>query len=179
MKEYLIEAIVLSISPLNEDRLVRLYSKEFGYLSAHLISGRKILSKLAPHLDPLNLVLIRLVEKKQFIIADALVLDRFEFLRKSKKIKFALDILYLLNSLAPPLTPDLKLWYRLIQDFKKNSPNLKEILKILGYDPQKASCQICQNSEINYFYLPDQSFLCYSCHPKFPEIQLLYIKREL
>lgn len=162
--------------PLNElDNLVDLYTKEFGRLRARVTSGRKILSKLSPHLDPLNLVTVRLVEKKQFIVADAVTLDRFQSLRSSQKLKTALQLVRLLSFLSFTADPDLRLWHWLNRSLKKGPIKFKEFLKILGYDSAAARCEDCGSKNVSYFSATDQSFLCRRCHTHYSPSKLLYI----
>ena len=78
MVEYLTQAIVLDSRPQKEnDRTVDIYTKNFGRLRVRVIGGRRILSKLAPHLDIFNLVTVRLVEKNQITVTDVLTDERF------------------------------------------------------------------------------------------------------
>lgn len=178
MKEYLTDAIILNIKPVNEqDNLVDLYTKDFGRIRARVTSGRKILSKLSPHLDPLNLVKVRLVEKKQFIVADTITLDRFEELRKSRtSLGATLELVNVLRSLLFSSEPDLRLWHWLNLSLKKREFKYGEFLKILGYDAKSARCEICGSGNVSHFSTDDQSFICYRCHTKFPKTRLLYIK---
>ena len=78
--EYFTEAVVLDKEPSGEfDSIAHLYTQELGRVSASVTSARKILSKLNSHLEPLNLVQVRLVEKNRFHVADVLktgALDR-------------------------------------------------------------------------------------------------------
>ncbi len=181
MKEYLTEAIVLDIKEIDEyDRLVEVFSKEFGYLKAKLVSGRKFLSKLSPHLDILNLVDLRLVEKNQIIVADALLKERFLKIRENYLIlKQFLDLVYFLKRLVFFSQKDLKLWYWLLNSLKLAKINYLEFLKILGYDYKLAKCQICQNKNISYFYISEQVFLCFRCSRKFKKNDLIYLLNEV
>lgn len=181
MKEYITEAIVLDIKAVDEyDRVVEVFSKEFGYLKAKLISGRRFLSKLSPHLDILNLVDLRLVEKNQIIVADALTKDRFFQIRENYLVlKQFLDLVYYLKNLVFFSQKDLKLWYWLLNSLKNVKINYLEFLKILGYDHKLAKCYICQNKKISYFHIFEQFFLCFKCAGKFKKNDLIYIINEI
>jgi len=178
MKEYLTEAVVLNFEKSQEaNRRVSFYTKELGLLNAQVISGRKITSKLSLHLNPLNLVLLRLVEKKRMIVADAVVLNAFSNIRGSAlKIKKALGLTRLIRTQVLTKQPDLKIWYHLINSLKTGEIDYKIFLKILGYDPKLSRCQNCSIGQPAYFCLIDQTFICEKCHFKFPENELLYIK---
>ena len=177
MKEHLTEAIVLDIRPIKgNDRLVDLYSKSLGRLKVRVVAGRKLISKLSPHLDPLNLVTVRLIEKNSLTLADAVTDDRLRHIRSStSQLSRALGLLHLLRSLLFLKNPDLKLWYWLKHSLKNNQINYREVLKILGYDPLLAQCQICDSPQVNCFYITDQSFLCDHCRFKLPAGKVIYI----
>ena len=177
MKEHLTEAIVLDIRPIKgNDRLVDLYSKSLGRLKVRVIAGRKLISKLSPHLDPLNIVTVRLIEKNSLTLADVVTDNRLRHIRSSTlQLSRALKLLYLLRSLLFIKNPDLKLWYWLKHSLNNNRINYREVLKILGYDPLLAQCQICDSPRIDYFYITDQSFLCDRCHFKLPTGKVIYI----
>jgi len=178
MKEYFTDAIVLNIKPIDENNnLVDFYTKELGRIKAKVVSGRKILSKLMPHLDVLNLVKLRLVEKKYFIVADVIAEDSFLELKSSPaKLVLALNLVYVLRNIFYETEPDIRLWHWLVRSFRLKRFNYREFLKIIGYDPLAAHCEICGSKEPRYFSIEDQSFVCYRCHTKFPSNTLLYIK---
>src|ERR1051325_9149952 len=100
MREFLTEAIVLSNDPgRGFDGRVHLYTEKLGKISARVSGGKKILSKLSPHLDPLNLSLVRLVKKGGITLVDTLTLDRFTAVRNNLgSLASALDVLALLKS---------------------------------------------------------------------------------
>ena len=65
MQEYVTEAVVLDAVPSAElDVRVSLFTKKFGKLVARAKSVKKITSKLAGHLEPGNVVKIRLFGEK-------------------------------------------------------------------------------------------------------------------
>ena len=79
MLEFVTEGLVLDKEPRKEsDTVVTIYTREIGLIFGNAASARKIASKLGPHLEPLNLVRLRLVKKKRFQIADALAIGRIE-----------------------------------------------------------------------------------------------------
>lgn len=178
MKEYLTEAIVLGVRPVGEqDNLVDFYSRHLGRLQARVISGRKILSKLSCHLDPLNLVSVRLVEKKQFIVADVATLDRFSPLRFYRnKLTAALVLISALRNLSFPSDPDPRLWHWFTNSLKRGKFNIRDFLRIIGYDSAAAVCGICGVKNVNVFSLDDHFFVCRRCGFKIPFNRLLLIK---
>ena len=67
MKEYFTEAFILDIQEKGEfDSLITLYTRDFGKIMAKAKSIKKIVSKSAGHLQPLNFANVRLIEKTVF-----------------------------------------------------------------------------------------------------------------
>ena len=164
MTEYLTQAVVLGYRPQKEnDRLVDLYTKDFGRLEVRVIGGRRILSKLSPHLDLFNLATVRLVEKKSVTLTDVLSDDDFGKERRSPDFypKF-LKILSLVRALTPKAMPDTHLWHYLVKGLKTGNGDVRTLLKVLGYDPQHAACDSCNRSPVSVFRIKDQSFFCRS-----------------
>ena len=128
MQEYVTEAVVLDAVPSAElDVRVSLFTKKFGKLVAREKSVKKITSKLAGHLEPGNVVKIRLVEKKGLQLVDAL---------KEKEVSINPPDLYLLNQILHEAEPDHELWELLTG----GAFRWHEALRILGWDPAAADC---------------------------------------
>lgn len=158
MREYFTEAVVLGLKPSGlSDRIVNLYTRDFGRLEARVIGGRKIISKLSPHLGEGNLIEARLVEKGRFILADALQKKHFG------KNAAVFESLFLLKSLLPELVPDLRLWHSFLRGLEKTDLDKKILLKLLGYNILFARCENCGNRQIGYFSITDQAFFCRRC----------------
>ncbi|MEK7193558.1 MAG: recombination protein O N-terminal domain-containing protein [Patescibacteria group bacterium] len=151
MREYLSEAIVLDKEP-NGDLDVRfsLFTKKFGKLHAKAKSARKITSKLAPHLEPGNLVQVRLVEKNGLQVVDAL---------KKTFLDINLRDLYHLEKILAEGEPDKALWQALIE----KRFVWREVLALLGWDPENALCEACEKYNPAYFDTRTQRFLCGNC----------------
>lgn len=177
MREFATEAFILGLRNFREnDRSVFLYTKDLGRVEVKVIGGRKILSKLSPHLDVLNLVNVRLIEKSKFTLADAITKNRFLAVREDfKKSSAALNLLFLTNFLAPVLMPDLPFWHHLSRAFKSGRIHIGSFLKLLGYDAASAYCESCRRKDVGYFNLEDQSFLCVRCSLKFPENKVIFL----
>ena len=167
MNEYYFnEAIVLDREPSNEiDNRFSIYIKGFGKIVARGKSTRKITSKLSGHLEPGNLVKVRLIEKNGLQVVDAL---------KSSKIEIRSSAPYFLNKLLPEHDFDFALWQELVSHSMKHesggdkitdyvSLNWKEILKILGWDPEHAVCEVCGSLSVSKFTAEGQIFSCDSC----------------
>ena len=168
MFEYVTESIVLAVEPRKEyDLTADLFTRDLGRLKARVVSGRKILSKFSSHLNPLNLVSVRLVEKKQFTITDVLTADNFSGLRNhGENYSTALNFLNIVKILVPFSVPDIHLWHFLRASFEDNTIDCSSLLKILGYDSQFSSCAFCFHEKTTHFSLNNQIFLCSSCNVK-------------
>ncbi len=168
MNEYITEALVLKTRTwANKDKQISLYTKDLGRLSVRAISGGKMTSKLSPHLDVLNLSTVRLINKNNFLIADALTKDRFDKIRNSEdKIAQGLKTVSLIDEITPFNMVDNRLWYYLILSLKKARFNDKKLLKILGYDPTLAKCMVCNKKEVSYFVISEQDYVCEKCQSK-------------
>lgn len=156
MLEYVTEAIVLDKVDSGElDSRVYLYTKDFGRVSCKVKSTRKITSKLAGHLEPLNLISARIVDKNGPQLIDALTIKNY------KKTPELLETLLLVKDLTAESQPDLHLWKLL----ENNLLNRRMVLKFLGFDPTFAKCNHCQKENPIAFYPPDFYFYCKECAP--------------
>ncbi len=175
MTEYFTDALVLDQEMSGEfDKIVYLYTKDFGKIAARAKSLRKITSKLAGHLEPLNFVKVRLVEKNGFQIVDALATVKF------KKTTANLEACHFIKEMTFELQPDKKLWLVIkknFKDFKGVKFSYKSLLEVLGFSSTFAKCQICNKKSIAYFLIPDTVFLCRSCanNSKINKNELIYI----
>src|SRR3989344_1490726 len=105
MLEFVSEAFVLGCEDLGEyDSRVHLYTKDFGKITARAKSLKKITSKLAGHLQPLNLVMARIMEKNGVQVLDALTLE------KGKLSPYLADALFLIKELAAEGQQDFEIW---------------------------------------------------------------------
>lgn len=172
MLEVTTEAIVLDKEDLGEqDSRVFLYTKDFGKISAKATSLRKITSKLAAHLEPFNYISARLISKgdffdgKGFQLADALLIDSAKELKSDINfLRQALEVFNLFKKSIPDGVPDLDLW-KALEDLrlKKISLDLLSGLKMLGFDAEFSSCELCNKTKPEFFYPKDNFFLCRPC----------------
>lgn len=148
------EAVVLDKMPLGDlDNRFFLFTKRFGKLVAKAKSGRKITSKLSPHLEPGNVAFVRLIEKNGLQVGDAL---------KAGRVSADVPNLAALNAMLPESEPDERLWQALLaKEF-----NWPHVLKILGWDPAGASCGTCDRGPAA-FHIGSQNFFCGACSLKF------------
>ncbi len=162
MQEYFSEAIVLDRLPNGDlDSRVFFFTKRFGKLIAKAKSARKITSKLAAHLEPGNLIQVRLVEKNGLQVVDAL---------KKSRLAIALHDLYCLSELLAEAEPESRLW----ELFVTGEFSWHQALKLLGWDPDFAVCTNCSNPAAA-FRIQSQEFFCSRCSSKLPRSEVLYI----
>jgi len=161
MLEYVTEAIVLDKVDLGElDSKVYLFTKDFGKITAKIKSGRKIISKLASHTEPLNLATVRIVDKNKPQLIDALIS------KKGIPEKTFFKIVSLIRDIAPENQPDLNLWERLLSLIDKGAGagDFIAVLKILGFDPTHAKCNNCLKGSPDFFSVKDLVFYCKECY---------------
>jgi recombinational DNA repair protein (RecF pathway) len=177
MNEYVTEGIVLNIRNQREtDRTADIFTRKLGRVDAKVTGGRKPLSKLAPHLDVLSLVKLRLVEKNQVMVVDALSEESFGGGRIVPALRSrALSLVHLLRFLLPKAEPDERLWHYLVKGFRAGAWRTGDILRILGYAPEEASCALCGHRPVASFYLKSQEFFCERCSSKAPQNELIWL----
>jgi recombinational DNA repair protein (RecF pathway) len=161
MKEYFTEALVLDEEDAGElDKLICLYTEKLGKAVARAKSARKITSKLAGHLQSLNFIKTRLVQKNGLRITDALAFGRAP---RSRKM---LEVLGFVKDMTFEFEPDKKIWLILkktlgnatLQNF-----SYAPLLSALGFAPDFASCAVCKNKSVFYFSKSENIFLCKKC----------------
>src|SRR3989338_4837679 len=169
MQEYLSEAIILDFLP-NGDlngRVVFL-TKRFGKLVGRVKSIRKITSKLSGHLQPGNLIQLRMIEKNGLQVVDALKKSR---LPAQAGLGLSLSELRFLGELLAEAEPEFTIWEMLVtRRFSWNTA-----LKILGWDPDFASCAMCA-AKIEAFHPRTQEFFCKNCASKLRPDEVIYLE---
>lgn len=176
MSEVIISAIVLDREPTREyDEYIHLYSREHGRLVARAVSSRKMHSKFSHHLDPLNRVDARLVGNGQFVLTDAVQIDRFVALRANREeLLKALRLTAFVRSFFPEGGVDERAWYFLNDNFRDAKIDARSFLSLLGFGNGEI-CRKCGKKVAERFFVIDHTFLCVSCSSKMPDNQLLYI----
>ncbi len=176
MQEYLSEAIVLDRLPNGDlNGRVIFLTKRFGKLTARARSIRKITSKLSAHLQPGNLVQVRMIEKNGLQVVDAL---------KKSQLGMDLSELRFLGEILSEAEPEFVIWEMLVGGTRLNGGQARlpagqgfswnEILKILGWDPNFASCGLC-SGDAGVFHPRTQEFFCRNCAFKLPASEVIYI----
>jgi len=153
MTEYYTQAVVLDKLPHKEqDMRVMLYTQELGKVAAKVQSARKITSKLNGHLEPGNVVAVRIVEKGGLQVVDALTLRRLPANN--------LLVLRLVHDLTGEWEPDPMLWAAAINE-QTTEP---QMLQLLGFDVSHATCGICERRDTLKFSAIALNYFCLSCY---------------
>lgn len=169
MNEVTTQAIVLEQNDSGElNSTYSLYTEKLGLIRAVSKSTRKATSKLNGHLQPMNLVHLRLVNKNFFRITDALLIknlgleiknQNIEEKEKLKKLTEVIGIFSMIKAVAQHEQPDQELWQML-----KNSQIVsKNILQVLGLDPDHAICLECESINPEHFLIKEMEYLCSIC----------------
>ena len=175
MTEYYTEAFVLDKSDFREhDGMVRLYTEELGKISARARGLKKILSKSSAHLEPFNVVRIRLMHMKSgyFQIIDVLPHHEVSVRNKKKSARHCgvlLAMAEFIDRMTRELHPDQYLWHmikRLAEVEVDKATMHRFLLKAFGFDPQYATCNACACASVAHFLHDDHGFYCAECASK-------------
>ncbi|MEK7608432.1 MAG: recombination protein O N-terminal domain-containing protein [Patescibacteria group bacterium] len=167
MREYVTDAIVLDREPSGErDFRVVLFTKLFGKIDARAKSARNITSKLSSHLNPGAVVRVRVVEKKNRHIVDAI---------REGTVVSSPTSLHRLLGLLPDEVPEIELWDMLLS----GAPRWSDVLTALGWGPKSAECELCTSTDHLLFHPRTQKFFCINCASKLPLKEVLYIHESL
>lgn len=164
MVEYLTEAVVLEKQPdRNLDAAFVFFTRDLGKVYGKATSSRKITSRLAAHLEPGTYLQLRLARKsvgENFRIVEALS----EAKRVNPEI---IRFLVFLERMTPAYAKD-EVLFMFLKEVIQN-PSISEkmayrgLLKIIGLDPDEATCSCCGRKKIAYFSSQDIIFLCRQC----------------
>jgi len=140
------------------------FTWDVGKVKARATGSRKILSRLAGHLEPGTLTTVRIIRKNaegRFRVVEALQ-------EYKTRLPAVIKTLSLTDDLTPLEEPDIKL-FSLLKNLVlrgMDSGTNAALLKLLGFDPKTAKCGACGSEEIAYFHSEDIMFLCASCLSK-------------
>jgi DNA repair protein RecO (recombination protein O) len=190
---YTTRALVLRRFDIREaDRLVVLYTSEYGKIEATVQGGSKIISKLASHLEPYSVSRVTIVPTRRGErVTGAELLKYYPRITTSIRIKAYAD---LVNELADRLTrtrlPDMAIW-RLIgqtwaaldrqsvgsaEEERKAllivTAYLLKLLTLLGYGLDLEHCQHCGRTLVaagNRLSLERGGAICSTCQRLVPD----------
>lgn len=179
--------IVLQKKEIREnDRIYVIYTNDLGKIEAVARGSRKILSKLAPHLEPPIFSDLMIAKGKQLDkIAGADEINAYPKIRADlERIQLVFSCFDKLNGLTKFNARDQKIWMLLekfleiCEDTSKDVfVEKKEILEcaflikllaFLGYRPEFKKCVFCgrENSEKWFFDILKGGIFCESCRIK-------------
>ncbi len=175
MSEIYTEAFVLDGEDFKEhDGMVHLYTEELGKVSVRARGLKKILSKSSAHLEPLNFVRIRLIHMKSgyYQVIDVLPHEEISVRKKKASLEKYYTLLAMakfINAMTYELHPDRYLWNLIkriaVIDIDEGAM-YRALLTAFGFDPQYATCQVCEHAEVSYFLHDDHGFYCGQCASK-------------
>jgi len=159
--QFITEAIVIKTRNLKDkDQTADLFTRNHGRLDAIIRSGKKITSRLSPHLEAGSIAVIRITEEKSRTITDALSIHNTN---STHALINTLETCFFLDRMIPYNTPDQKLY----EDIKIHIMDEKRpgrlLLSRLGYDPKNATCKVCESTHCAVFDLKTHHFFCLRC----------------
>jgi len=184
MNYYSTEAFVLlKESSGEQDNIYHFFSRDFGRLILQAKGARRILAKLAGHLEPPSLDKINFVRGHSPRLITAL--EEEPYLRIKKSLP-ALDISFrigkLIDALLPLYQPDLNIWQLLYNIFYLVENNLRsfpdivdfswfyfnaQLLHFIGSTPFLDGCVICgRQTDANFFSFSQRGLVCKFHHQK-------------
>lgn len=160
------------------DRLLTIYTEKKGKIQVIAKGSRKILSKLAGHIEPFYLSDLSIIKGKGLsILAGAELIDSFINLRENDlKTASAYYICEVLDNLIVGTEPSEEIFLLLLNTLKNlknidNSLLLRHfeinLLAYLGHKPELDKCVKCGKIlkvESNYFSNSSGGVICQNCH---------------
>ncbi|MBI2624880.1 MAG: DNA repair protein RecO [Candidatus Nealsonbacteria bacterium] len=180
---YRVQGLVLDKEDRGEaDRLFTIFTRDFGRLDLFAKAERKIASKLRSGLELFYLSELEFIQGKSHkTITDAILLNKFDFLRKNpERLAAAYRITELLDRFIrdPDHDPIIFDLTRKVFDIL-NNPKQKiaiiyhyffwNFISALGYKPELYNCLICQKiiSQNNLYFSPKEGgVICGNCRNK-------------
>lgn len=186
------ESIVLNSEDVSEqDKGFTIYTKDYGKLFVIAKGGKKIQSKLSPHMQPFSISDIRLVQGRYThrLIESHLIHD-FEFIKKHlAEIALGSYCLEIVDALISEQEQDEAVYFLLKellevlneQSFHDESDKKRQVkellltkifalklLKILGYEPYLDECVECASSirPDMIFFDTQRGVVCEACGTK-------------
>jgi DNA repair protein RecO (recombination protein O) len=172
--------IILKRFPVNEnDVKAVVYTEKKGKLELIVRGAQKIGSKMAGHIEPLNLINLMIVNGKRYnYIGSTVCLDCFFNIKNDfDKINYSGEAIRFFDLVVKFDEPDKKIFY-LLKDFleavsKINSDSKLlsiffsfKLLILLGHGPELHHCLICRNKikeEQNVFDFKQGGLICPNC----------------
>ncbi len=190
------EAVVLSkIDYSNSSKIVHLYTKEFGKISAIVKAGRSSKSKIGMMVDPpnyLNIIIYKKDTREIQLLSNADIISHYPKLKEDfDKLKYCYAILELLNNLTSENESNEKMFRGVIKILSLFNEG-KEIpgilfgrfflffLKEIGYELIIDNCTFCGKKNLpagDYAFNFHLGVLCDECRKE--HIESFQLNKEL
>ena len=180
---YNLQAIILKRQPFREvDLKITIYTKEKGKIDLVARGGKKFSSKLASHIEPLNLVNVMAIRGKIFdYVGSAVCQNSFLKIKNDlEKLESAGKAINIFNKLIKEEErEDSFLFFSILKNYlelvsEENLDNnlfyyffILKLLSGLGYKPELYNCVECSNKitlENNYFSYLKGGLICEKCN---------------
>lgn len=167
------------------DQVFTLFTENFGKISVRAKAIRKITSKLRSGADVFYFSEIEFIQAKHYkILTDAVLIDRFKYLRQSpERLKAAYKIADAVDCLVDEGDGDEKIWHLLTQTLRawggSDPPSFWEgqtlpyffwnLCSLLGYGPELYNCACCGKKLLpeTLFFVPQEGgVVCWQCCKK-------------
>ncbi|MFH1206981.1 MAG: DNA repair protein RecO [Patescibacteria group bacterium] len=190
MGVFMTEGIVLKHSPWREaDRIIVLFSRDYGKMSVVARSARKISSKLAGSIEPVTLLLVSVVRGKRYdTLAGAEEIYTYPLLRRSlPATAMAMLIGEVIDRSMFPSQNDRQIFVLLdqsLRDLEQASKRSRsdvilvawrfvwQFLDVVGYRPELHQCVECHErvkQEKNWFDYKKGGLICPRCGRSAPD----------
>jgi len=184
MATYKTKAIVLSSYPYREhDRIISFYSEEYGRMDARARGTRKIISKLAGHLEPFIETELLLARGRRWdILAGSRTINDGDRIRRSVERRATASVcVEAVKIITKPLARDERVYALLkntLQWLEEGERTLVEqntcahaflwsLLHLSGFAPEMENCINCrQTAKGAYFSLEGGGILCENCRDR-------------
>ncbi len=156
------------------DRIIVLYTKNFGKTEIFAKGIRKIDSKLKSGVGLLSLSYVEFIEStRRKTLVDAKIISSFSGLKEAERFMIALKIREKLEMAAREEEKDDRIWRLLKETFEalEKEDNFSlfycyffwNIAAILGYEPNLERCSSCGKRIDRAFFSPEKGFVDYAC----------------
>lgn len=190
---YTTNALVLRRISIREvDRLVVLYTSDYGKIEATVQGGSKIVSKLAGHLEPYSVVRVTIVNTRrgERVIGASLIKNYPRIISSLRTKAYADLVTELADRLTRTRLPDQVIWRLIGQTWaalnrQRNgtvadehkmllivTAYLLKLLSLLGYGLEMEHCQSCERilpAMGNRLSLERGGAICQACQRLMPE----------
>lgn len=176
--QYQTEAVVVSLRDFGEaDKMVTLFSREYGKITAFAYGARRPRSRLAGAMQLFTHLEVSLAGGKNYdTIKQCEILQPFRFIQEDlNRLAYGMFMAELLSELCPERQPEpgvFDLFIEVLQVLEMRNPRIVsmafawQILKISGFLPEFGQCAVCGKMlvEQGFFHCDSGGCLCSQCN---------------